>query len=137
MRIARIVGIVLILLVLPMILGTYLTEVLDNVGLFILMGLGLNIVVGFAGLLDLGYVAFFAIGAYVIGILTSTGSLSSVDMSFWPAHPLADGCSVMAGLFLGSPVLRMRGDYLAIVTLGFGEILRVLATPDLLKPYIG
>lgn len=137
MRIARIVGIVLILLLLPQILGTYLTEVLDNVGLFILMGLGLNIVVGFAGLLDLGYVAFFAIGAYVMGILTSTGSLGIADMSFWAALPIAVGCSVIAGLILGTPVLRMRGDYLAIVTLGFGEIIRVLATSDLLKPYIG
>lgn len=128
---------VLLLLVLPQILGTYLTEVLDNVGLFILMGLGLNIVVGFAGLLDLGYVAFFAIGAYVMGILTSTGELGVAQMSFWTALPIAVGCSVLAGLILGTPVLRMRGDYLAIVTLGFGEIIRVLATSDLLKPYIG
>jgi branched-chain amino acid transport system permease protein len=127
----------LILMILPSILGRYLTQVLDNVGLFILMGLGLNIVVGFAGLLDLGYVAFYAIGAYTMGILTSTGSLGVAQMSFWEALPFAVGASVLAGILLGTPVLRMRGDYLAIVTLGFGEIIRVLATSDLLKPYIG
>ncbi len=126
-----------ILAFLPTILGRYLTQVLDNVGLFILMGLGLNIVVGFAGLLDLGYVAFYAIGAYTMGILTSTGSLGIAQMSFWEALPFAVGASVLAGILLGTPVLRMRGDYLAIVTLGFGEIIRVLATSDLLKPYIG
>ncbi len=125
------------LLILPIILGTYLTEVVDNVGLFILMGMGLNIVVGFAGLLDLGYVAFFAIGAYVMGILTSQGALGIGHMSFWLALPIAVGTAVLAGVTLGIPVLRMRGDYLAIVTLGFGEIIRVLATSDLLKPYIG
>ena len=137
MRLTGIIGGIIILLALPFLLGTYLTEVLDNVGLFILMGLGLNIVVGFAGLLDLGYVAFFAIGAYVMGILTSQGGLGISSMSFWTALPIAVGCSVLAGLILGTPVLRMRGDYLAIVTLGFGEIIRVLATSDLLKPYIG
>ena len=131
------IGGVVLLLILPLILGTYLTEVVDNVGLFILMGLGLNIVVGFAGLLDLGYVAFFAIGAYVVGILTSAGGLGIANMSFWLALPIAVVVAVMAGMTLGMPVLRMRGDYLAIVTLGFGEIIRVLATSDLLKEYIG
>ena len=131
------IGSVVLLLLLPLILGTYLTEVVDNVGLYILMGLGLNIVVGFAGLLDLGYVAFFAIGAYVVGILTSQGGLGITHMSFWLALPIAVLVAVMAGMILGMPVLRMRGDYLAIVTLGFGEIIRVLATSDLLKPYIG
>ncbi len=131
------IGGVILLFLLPLILGTYLTEVVDNVGLFILMGLGLNIVVGFAGLLDLGYVAFFAIGAYVVGILTSSGDLGIAHMSFWLALPIAVAVAVMAGMTLGMPVLRMRGDYLAIVTLGFGEIIRVLATSDLLKNYIG
>lgn len=137
LRLASMAAVIVILLVLPALLGTYLTEVLDIVGLFILMGLGLNIVVGFAGLLDLGYVAFFAIGAYVMGILTSTGGLGVAGLSFWTALPIAVACSVLAGLILGTPVLRMRGDYLAIVTLGFGEIIRVLATSDLLKPAIG
>lgn len=126
------------LLILPLVLGTYLSEVVDNVGLYILMGLGLNIVVGFAGLLDLGYVAFFAIGAYTMGILTSTGGLGLENpLSFWIALPICIVVSITAGVILGFPVLRMRGDYLAIVTLGFGEIIRVLATSDLLKPLIG
>ena len=131
------IGGVVLLLLLPLILGTYLTEVVDNIGLFILMGLGLNIVVGFAGLLDLGYVAFFAIGAYVMGILTSAGDLGIANMSFWLALPIAVLVAVLFGMTLGMPVLRMRGDYVAIVTLGFGEIIRVLATSDLLKSYIG
>jgi branched-chain amino acid transport system permease protein len=126
-----------LMLLLPSILGTYLTEVLDVVGIFVLMGLGLNIVVGFAGLLDLGYVAFFAIGAYTMGVLTSASSLGVVGLSFWAALPVAVLAAVLAGVLLGVPVLRMRGDYLAIVTLGFGEIIRVLAQSDLLKPFIG
>ncbi len=116
---------------------TYLTEVINNVGLFILMGFGLNIVVGFAGLLDLGYVAFFAIGAYTMGVLTSQGELGVAGMSFWVALPIAVSASVLAGVILGVPVLRMRGDYLAIVTLGFGEIIRILALSDFLAPLIG
>ena len=125
------------MLLLPFILRTYLTEVVNNIGLYILMGFGLNIVVGFAGLLDLGYVAFFAIGAYTMGILTSTGDLGVAGMSFWAALPFCLLASVVAGVILGVPVLRMRGDYLAIVTLGFGEIIRILALSDWLKPYIG
>jgi branched-chain amino acid transport system permease protein len=114
-----------------------LTEVINNVGLYILMGFGLNIVVGFAGLLDLGYVAFFAIGAYTMGVLTSTSELGVAGMSFWGALPFCVLAAVIAGVILGIPVLRMRGDYLAIVTLGFGEIIRLLALSDWLKPYIG
>jgi len=126
-----------LLLLLPLLLGTYLSEVANNVGIYVLMGLGLNIVVGFAGLLDLGYVAFFAIGAYVMGVLTSTGVLGVGGLSFWTALPIAVLAAVFAGVVLGLPVLRMRGDYLAIVTLGFGEIIRILALSDLLKPVIG
>lgn len=128
---------VLMLFLLPLLLGTYLSDVIDNVGIFILMGLGLNIVVGFAGLLDLGYVAFFAIGAYTMAVLTSEGNLGFVGLSFWAAIPICIGVSALAGIILGMPVLRMRGDYLAIVTLGFGEIIRILALSDFLKPYIG
>ena len=127
----------LLLLILPMILRTYLSEVVNNIGLYIMMGLGLNIVVGFAGLLDLGYVAFYAIGAYAVGILTSTGELGLAGMSFWTALPIAVLIAVAAGIILGVPVLRMRGDYLAIVTLGFGEIIRILATSDFLAPLTG
>ena len=128
---------ILILLVLPLILGTYLSEVVNNVGLYVLMGLGLNIVVGFAGLLDLGYVAFFAIGAYVMGILTTEGHLAVAGMSFWAALPFSVLAATLAGVILGVPVLKMRGDYLAIVTLGFGEIIRILALSDWFKPNIG
>lgn len=135
-RASIIVGVIFVLLM-PMILGVYLTEVLDVVGIFILMGLGLNIVVGFAGLLDLGYVAFFAIGAYVMGLLTTDGGLAIADFTFWTALPFSILAAVFFGIMLGVPVLRMRGDYLAIVTLGFGEIIRVLAVSDLLKPLIG
>ena len=127
-----------ILLALPFLLGTYLSEVTNNVGIYILMGLGLNIVVGFAGLLDLGYVAFFAIGAYIMAIFTTEGALGLAgNWSFWSALPICVGAAALFGLILGMPVLRMRGDYLAIVTLGFGEIIRILALSDLLKPFIG
>jgi len=127
----------IILLLLPGFLGSYPSEILTTVGIYIIMGLGLNIVVGFAGLLDLGYVAFFAIGAYTMGILTTTGKLATVEWSFWTALPVAVLFALMAGVLLGIPVLKMRGDYLAIVTLGFGEIIRVVVLSDWLKPYIG
>lgn len=129
----------LIVIYLPMVLGLYLTEVVNSTGLFILMGLGLNIVVGFAGLLDMGYVAFYAIGAYTVGVLTNlSGELTwSFGWNFWLALPVAIALAVFAGVMLGIPVLNMRGDYLAIVTLGFGEIIRILALSDFLKPSIG
>lgn len=133
-----------IVLYLPNVLGSYLSEVSNGVGLFLLMGLGLNIVVGFAGLLDLGYVAFFAIGAYVMGVLTTSAIgpeagqiVYGPQLNFWEALPIALFVSVLAGVILGIPVLNVRGDYLAIVTLGFGEIIRILAGSDFLKPYIG
>jgi branched-chain amino acid transport system permease protein len=120
------------------ILGPYPSEVMNEVGRFALMGLGLNIVVGFAGLLDLGYVAFFAIGAYTMGVLTSPEmAWLPFHMTFWEALPFAVLLSVLSGIILGIPVLGMRGDYLAIVTLGFGEIIQRLAISDWLKPYIG
>ncbi|RLD00524.1 MAG: leucine/isoleucine/valine transporter permease subunit [Chloroflexi bacterium] len=128
---------ILFMLFLPMFLRTYLSEVVDNIGIYVLMGLGLNIVVGFAGLLDLGYVAFFAIGAYTMAVLTSQGDFGIAGLSFWVALPIAVAAAVLAGIILGVPVLRMRGDYLAIVTLGFGEIIRILALSDALAPIIG
>lgn len=134
--IASIAGIT-VLVFLPHLLKLYWSDVIDNVGLYILMGLGLNIVVGLAGLLDLGYVAFFAIGAYTVGSLTSPRSFFGVGWPFWPAWPVAFAMAALAGIILGVPVLRMRGDYLAIVTLGFGEIIRVLFMSDFLKPYFG
>ena len=121
----------------PAFLGLFFSEVLVQVGLYVLMGLGLNIVVGFAGLLDLGYVAFFAIGAYTVGILTSTSKEIAFagGLPFWVGLPVAIAVSLLGGVLLGIPVLKVRGDYLAIVTLGFGEIIRLLALSDFLKPY--
>jgi branched-chain amino acid transport system permease protein len=124
-------------LLLPVILGSYFSEILDNVGIYILMGLGLNIVVGFAGLLDLGYVAFYAIGAYTLGILTTSEAVGLLHISFWLATPIALVVAVAAGVILGLPILRLRGDYLAIVTLGFGEIIRIVVLSDWLKPLLG
>jgi len=127
---------ILILLTLPRILGLYLSEVLTTVGLYVLLGLGLNIVVGFAGLLDLGYVAFFAIGAYAMAVLTSP-ELAFFAFSFWTALPVALLLGILSGVLLGIPVLKMRGDYLAIATLGFGEIIRILVLSDFLRPWLG
>ncbi len=130
-----VIGLVFFLLV-PRMVGSYLSEVLDMVGLYILMGLGLNIVVGFAGLLDLGYVAFFAIGAYTMAVLTSA-DLGLFHLTFWIALPISVLLAISAGVILGIPVLGMRGDYLAIVTMGFGEIIRLLVLSDALKPVLG
>jgi len=128
-----------LLIYLPVVVGLYFSEVINQVGLFIMMALGLNIVVGFAGLLDLGYVAFYAIGAYTIAVLTNTsGELAwNFQWTFWQALPVALFVATMAGIMLGIPVLGIRGDYLAIVTLGFGEIIRILVLSDWLKPYLG
>ncbi len=132
------IGLLAVFAVFPLVSGPYISEVFDLVGLFLLMGLGLNIVVGFAGLLDLGYVAFFAVGAYATAVLTSPSSPSlAPELTFWMALPFVMLAAALAGLFVGAPVLRMRGDYLAIVTLGFGEIARLLAQSDWLKPLLG
>jgi branched-chain amino acid transport system permease protein len=89
--------------------------------IYVILGLGLNIVVGFAGLLDLGYVGFYAVGGYTYALLNQY-----FGFSFWECLPIAAGMSALFGFVLGFPVLRLRGDYLAIVTLGFGEIIRLL-----------
>jgi branched-chain amino acid transport system permease protein len=136
LRITSFLFLIFLLLVLPQILGLFLSEVLTIVGLYVLLGLGLNIVVGFAGLLDLGYVAFFAIGAYTMGVLTSP-ELGFFNLSFWGALPFAIFVGVLSGVLLGIPVLKMRGDYLAIATLGFGEIIRILVLSDFLRPWLG
>lgn len=127
----------IILLILPWVLGTFLSEVLDNVGLYILMGLGLNIAVGLAGLLDLGYVTNFAVGAYVTAVLTTTSQYGLGPIPFWLVIPIALLAAMFTGFMFALPVLRMRGDYLAIATLGFGEIIRVLVLSDWLAGRIG
>ena len=126
-------------LTLPFILDQFQNSVMGLVFIFVMMGLGLNIVVGYAGLLDLGYVAFFAIGAYTYAFLSAPFSspyisnlLSLLGISpespllgYWTALPVAMLTAAVGGILLGIPVLRLRGDYLAIVTLGFGEIIRL------------
>ena len=128
---------ILFLLALPQIAGSFLSQVLVFVGLYTLLGLGLNIVVGYAGLLDLGYVAFYAVGSYLTALLTSPISSLGLGIPFWIALPIVVLGAALTGLFIGAPVLRLRGDYLAIVTLGFGEIARLLFLSDALKPWFG
>jgi len=109
-------------MVIPLVANNYILEVLTNAWFYTILCLGLNIVVGYAGLLDLGYAAFFAVGAYTTGILTS-----QFNINFWLTIPVAVFCSMLAGIIIGGPTLRLRSDYLAIVTLGFGEIVRIIA----------
>ena len=99
----------------------YLIDTATSVLIYVMLGWGLNIVVGLAGLLDLGYVAFYAVGAYSYALLAT-----HFDWSFWTCLPLAGLFAALTGVLLGFPVLRLRGDYLAIVTLGFGEIIRLI-----------
>ena len=103
-------------------ISSYQAVLVYPVGMFVLMALGLNIVVGKSGLLDLGYVAFFAIGAYTAAILGTRTHLNT-----WEILPIGMGLAMLSGVLLGLPTLRLRGDYLAIVTLGFGEIVRIVA----------
>lgn len=127
------------LLVLPMLLqsaGNFWVRIADTALLYVLLALGLNIVVGYAGLLDLGFVAFFAIGAYMYGLMASPHLSDTfawfaqmfpngLHTSVWLIIPMAAGLAGIFGILLGAPTLKLRGDYLAIVTLGFGEIIRV------------
>ena len=117
--------------------GAFIAHVIVTVALFILMGLGLNITLGFAGLLDLCFVAFYAFGAYTVGLLTSYGPFGLQHIPFWVAVPIAVLVAMASGAILGLPVLGIRGDYLAIATLGFGEIVRLLAGSDFLAPFFG
>ena len=121
-RIGRLVAPLLLLfaVALPLVAGRYYLDLGVLVLTYIMLGWGLNIVVGLAGLLDLGYVAFYAVGAYTYALM-STG----FGLGFWTCLPLAGLFAATAGMLLGFPVLRLRGDYLAIVTLAFGEIIRV------------
>lgn len=120
---AAAIGVILVAMaVAPFVFGTYGTVILTNALLYVLLALGLNIVVGYAGLLDLGFAAFFAVGAYTVGITTL-----HFGLNFWLALPLAVLIAMLAGIIIGAPTLRLRSDYLAIVTLGFGEIVRITA----------
>ena len=128
-----------VLLALPLVaqyFGQGWVRILATALLYVLLALGLNIVVGYAGLLDLGFVAFYAVGAYMYALLASPHLIENFEWvaqvfpngmhtPIWLVVPLAAGLAAIAGVLLGTPVLKLRGDYLAIVTLGFGEIIRV------------
>ena len=105
----------------PFLFSLYQTNIMVTALIYVVTGLGLNIVVGLAGLLDLGYVAFYAVGAYSYALLHY-----HFGVGFWLALPIGGGIGMLFGILLGFPVLRLRGDYLAIVTLGFGEIIRLI-----------
>ena len=110
-----------LVMVFPFVFSMYQTNIMTNALMFVMLGLGLNIVVGLAGLLDLGYVAFYAVGAYSYALLNF-----HFGIGFWVALPIGASLGALFGILLGFPVLRLRGDYLAIVTLGFGEIIRLI-----------
>jgi branched-chain amino acid transport system permease protein len=135
-----------VLATIPLLVGAVISEVLGTVMVFMLLGLGLNIVVGYAGLLDLGYVAFFGFGAYATALLTgatlntTTGSAApafTMDLNFYVAIPIIVLLAAGVGVLIGAPVLRLRGDYLAIVTLGLGEMVTILISSNWLKPLVG
>jgi branched-chain amino acid transport system permease protein len=131
-------ALLVILYFIPKVMGPFVSQILVTAGVFLLMALGLNIVVGYAGLLDLGYVAFFAVGAYTAAILTSPQSPAfTPQLALIAALPFVVLAAAIAGIMVATPVIRMRGDYLAIVTLGFGEIARILLNSEWLAPYFG
>jgi len=116
------IGVVAVVAVLfPQFFSTYQTNVMITALMYVVLGLGLNIVVGLAGLLDLGFVAFYAVGAYTYALLNL-----HFGLGFWTVLPIGGLIAATFGILLGFPVLRLRGDYLAIVTLGFGEIIRLI-----------
>jgi branched-chain amino acid transport system permease protein len=127
----------LVLALLPAVAGSYVGQVLMMVGLYILMGMGLNLEVGLAGLLDLGFVAFFAVGAYTTALLTADAPHALAHLSYWAAAPIAVFLSIIVGVLFGLPVLGVRGDYLAVATLGLGEIVRVIVQSDFAAPLLG
>lgn len=142
-RLRLVWGLGALLLLYPFVMSPYQTSILTTAMMYVMLGLGLNIVVGLAGLLDLGYVAFYAVGAYSYALLNL-----HFGLEFWAVLPIAGGFAAIFGILLGIPVLRLRGDYLAIVTLGFGEIIRLVmenwsevtqgprGIPDIPKPQL-
>jgi len=139
-QIATMIVVAILVVVAPMVIGSaggnYWVRVLDFAMLYVMLALGLNVVVGFAGLLDLGYIAFYAIGAYIAALLSSPHLTTQFEWiaalfpnglhaPIWVIVPVAMAVAAGFGIILGAPTLRLRGDYLAIVTLGFGEIVRI------------
>ncbi|MQT15386.1 ABC transporter permease subunit [Segnochrobactrum spirostomi] len=128
-RVSRPVAVLIVALAVALIaltpfLPNYYIRVANSLLIYVLLGIGLNIVIGYAGLLDLGFVAFYAVGAYAYALLAS--AQLGLHLPLLLILPIAVSLGVMAGVLLGIPVLKLRGDYLAIVTLGFGEIIRIL-----------
>lgn len=121
--VAMAIGLIVAPWLVGMAAGQGWVRILDSVLLYSMLALGLNIVVGYAGLLDLGYIAFYAVGAYAYALLASPQF--NLHLSAWLIFPLGAGFACFAGVLLGTPTLKLRGDYLAIVTLGFGEIVRL------------
>lgn len=132
---------IVLFLLFPMAAGSFFGQVLMLVGLYVLMGMGLNLEVGLAGLLDLGFVAFFATGAYTIALFTADNEhlvlIFDRALTWWEALPLALFASLLMGLAFGIPVLKVRGDYLAVATMGLGEIIRVVVLSDMASPLLG
>jgi branched-chain amino acid transport system permease protein len=133
-------------LALPQVVGSVVADALGFVLIFAVLALGLNIVVGYAGLLDLGYVFFFSLGAYALALLTGatlntfTGSAApafGLDLNFWFAIVIVMAIAALTGVLIGAPVLRLRGDYLALVTLGLGEMATTLLRSPWLESVVG
>jgi len=125
-----------VLFILPALWGSYMNFVIGLVGLYTIAGIGLNIIVGLSGQLVLGYAAFFAMGAYSVGLFNAPAP-HNLMWGFWPALGIGVIMAIIAAVILGLPTMRLRGDYLAIVTLGFGEIIRILLKSDLLINFSG
>ena len=134
---------ILVLILFPLVAGNFIGQVLLFIGLFILMGMGLNLEIGLAGLLDLGFVAFYAVGAYACALLTADSPYALGQriewfpmFNWWWAMGAAVIMAVCVGVLFGIPVLKIRGDYLAVATLGLGEIVRVLVLSDFAAPVL-
>lgn len=125
-----------VILVLPLKWGSYWNYVIGTVGLYVIAGLGLNVIVGLSGQLILGYAAFFAMGAYAVALLNAPIP-HNMMWGFWISLVMGILVAIVAGILLGLPTMRLRGDYLAIVTLGFGEIIRILLKSDVLTNLTG
>ena len=129
-------ALVAVLLILPGKWGSYNNYVAGLVGLYVILGIGLNIIVGVSGQLMLGFAAYFAMGAYSVALLNAPAP-HGLMWGFWPALIIGILMAIIAAILIGLPVMRLRGDYLAIVTLGFGEIIRILLKSDLLTSFTG
>lgn len=134
---------IIVLIIFPIISGNFIGQVFLTIGLFILMGMGLNLEIGIAGLLDMGFVAFFAVGAYACGLLTADSPHAIAQyvewfpvFNWWMSLLVSVVCALIVGVLLGIPVLKIRGDYLAVATLATGEIIRIVVLSDFAAPVL-